>query len=172
MRVTHNGRDITREEHRLVKDNVGYVAGNEIFAQFAFPGGVHATFTSAGKLRETLGHWGIELLGSKGTARINCDIAPNVFIRRSTGWTAKGQMDAWEPLDTALIQAPPEHNLGPVGDWLDAISKNREPECSGRNAAWAVEMVCAVYQSALKKAHVPFPLTERPHPLAQRLEKQ
>ena len=49
--------------------------------------------------------------------------------------------------------------------WLDAIAKDREPECSGQNGAWAVEMVCAVYQSALKKAQVPFPLATRTHPL-------
>ncbi len=165
-RVLQNSREITRDDRRLVKDNVGYVAGNEVFAQFAFASGVQATFTSTSKLRETLGHWGIELLGSKGAARINCDISPNVFIRRSAEWTAKGKSDAWEPFDAALVQTPPEHNLGPVGDWLEAIAKNREPECSGRNGAWAVEMVCAVYASALKKAQVSFPLTPRTHPLA------
>jgi predicted dehydrogenase len=165
-RVLQNGRDITRDDRRLVKDNVGYVAGDEVFAQFAFANGVQAMFTSAAKLRETLGPWGIELLGSKGAVRINCDISPNVFTRRSTDWSAKGKTDTWEPLDPALIQAPPEHNLGPVGDWLDAVAKNREPECSGRNGAWAVEMVCAVYECALKKSQVTFPLARRTHPLA------
>jgi predicted dehydrogenase len=148
-----------------VKDNVGYVAGDEVFADFAFASGVHATFTSTGKLRQTLGHWGIELLGTKGAARINCDISPNVFVRRDAAWTAKGKTEAWEPLDATLLQSPPEHNLDPAGDWLDAIAKDREPECSGRNGAWAMEMVCAVYQSALKKAEVHFPLSNRTHPL-------
>jgi predicted dehydrogenase len=164
-RVLEKGRDITREERRLVKDNVGHVAGDEVFAEFAFNHGVHATFTSSARLRETLGHWGIELLGTKGAARINCDISPNVFVRRAGNWTEKGRADAWEPLDHALLKSPPEHNLGPVGDWLDAIAKDREPECSGRNGAWAVEMVSAVYQSALGKALVPFPLKARAHPL-------
>jgi predicted dehydrogenase len=164
-RVLETGQPITHENRRLVKDNVGYVAGDEAFADFAFSGGVHATFTSTSRLRQTLGHWGIELLGTKGAARINCDISPNVFIRRDAVWTAKGRTDAWEPLDAALLQSPPEHNLGPVGDWLDAIAKDRNTECSGQNGAWAVEMVCAVYQSALKKAQVHFPLTTRTHPL-------
>lgn len=164
-RMLENGRPITREDRRLVKDNVGYVAGNEVFADFAFSSGVHAIFTSTAKLRETLGHWGIELLGTKGAARINCDISPNVFIRRAAEWTGKGRADSWEPLDATLLKSPPEHNLGPVGDWLDAIAKDREPECSGQNGAWAVEMVGAIYQSALKRAHVSFPLTTRTHPL-------
>ena len=164
-RVLEKGRPITREDRRVVKDNVGYLAGDEVFADFAFGNGIHATFTSTARLRETLGHWGIELLGTKGAARINCDISPNVFIRRAGEWTEKGRADSWEPLDPAPLKSPPEHNLGPVGDWLDAIAKDREPECSGRNGAWAVEMVCAVYQSALKKAQVHFPLTTRTHPL-------
>ena len=107
----------------------------------------------------------IELLGSKGAARINCDISPNIFVRTSTAWQPAGKTDEWKPLDAALAKPSPEHNLGPVGDWLDAIAKEREPEASGRNGAWAVEMVMAVYHAALKKARVPFPLAQRAHAL-------
>lgn len=165
-RVLWQGRDITTADRRVVNDNVGYVAGDEVFAQFAFPKGVNGTFTSDAKLRETVGHWGIEFYGSKGAARINCDIAPNVFIRRSTAWKTEGKTDEWQPLDPALVKSPPAHNLDPVGDWLDAVAKNREPECSGRNGAWAVEMVMAVYQAALSGERVSFPLARRRHPLA------
>ena len=165
-RVMWQGRDIAPGDRRRVKDNVGYVAGDEVFAQFAFPSGVNATFTSSAKLRETVGHWGIEFFGSKGAARINCDIAPNVFVRRSTDWKSEGKTDAWEPLAALLVKSPPPQNLGPVGDWLDAIPKNREPECSGRNGAWAVEMVMGVYQAALSGNRVRFPLIVRGHPLA------
>ena len=165
-RVLWQGRDIAPDDRRIVKDNVGYVAGDEVFAQFAFPKGVNATFTIAARLRETVGHWGIEFYGSKGAARINCDIAPNVFVRRSTGWKAEGKTDAWEPLDVSLVKSPPPKNLGPVGDWLNSIAENREPECSGRNGGWAVEMVMAVYQAALSGKRVSFPLARRKHPLA------
>lgn len=164
-RVFWKGRDITTADRRIVKDNVGHVAGDQVFAQFAFPNGVNATFTSDAKLRETVGHWGIEFFGSKGVARINCDIEPNVFIRRSAAWKAEGKTDEWQPLDPALVKSPPPHNLGPVGDWLDAVAKNREPECSGRNGAWAVEMVMAVYQAVLGGKRISFPLASRSHPL-------
>lgn len=164
-RVLWQGRDIATADRRLVKDNVGYVAGDEVFAQFAFAKGVNATFTSAAKLRETVEHWGIEFFGSKGAARINCDIAPNVFVLRSTGWKSTVKTDAWEPLDVSLVKSQPPHNLGPAGDWLDAIAKNREPECSGRNGAWAVEMVMGIYQAALSGKRVSFPLSVRSHAL-------
>jgi len=164
-RVLWHGRDIAASDRRIVTDNVGYVAGDEVFAQFAFPKGVNATFTSAAKLRETVEHWGIEFFGSKGAARINCDIAPNVFVRRSSSWKSEGKTDAWQPLDVSPVNSTPPHNLGPVGDWLQAIAKNREPECSGRNGAWAVEMVMGVYHAALSGKRVSFPLSVRNHAL-------
>ena len=165
-RVLWQGHDITPGDRRIVQDNVGYVAGDQVFAQFEFANGMNATFTSDAKLRETVGHWGIELYGSKAVARINCDISPNVFVRRSTAWKAEGKTDRWEPLDAPLVNSPPADNPGPVGDWLDAIAQNREPECSGHNGAWAVEMVMAVYHAALSRERVVFPLKERKHPLA------
>ncbi len=165
-RVLQGGRDITRADARLVKDNVGLVAGNSVFAQFAFARGVNATFASDAKLRETMGYWGIEILGSKGAARINCDLSPLVFIRRTDEWKATGRAERWEPFDPALVKPASEHNLGPVGDWLDAIEKRREPECSGRNAARAVEMVMGVYRAALGGGRVKFPLAQRGHALA------
>ncbi len=164
-RVLSQGRAITRDDGRIVKDNVGLVAGDQVFAQFHFANGINATFTSDSRLRETVGHWGIELHGSKGAARINCDIKPNVFVRASTAWKAEGKTDQWKPLDPALLRSVPPANPGPVGDWLEAVAGNREPECSGRNGAWAVEMVMAVYQAALSGKRVAFPLAERKHPL-------
>jgi predicted dehydrogenase len=163
--VLWKGRDIRKTDGRSVKDNVGLVAGDQVFAQFAFARGVNATFTSTAALREAVGHWGIEIFGSKGVARINCDITPNIFVRRSTGWKADGKTDQWTPLEASLVKSLPPSNPGPVGDWLEAIARNREPECSGHNGAFAVEMVMAVYQAALSGRRVSFPLVDREHPL-------
>ena len=92
----------------------------------------------------------------------------DVFVRRATEWKAGGKSDPWEPFDTALMKSPPPHNLGPVSDWLEAMAKNREPECSGRNGAWAVQRVMAVYQAPLNGCRVAFPLEQRGQPLAKR----
>jgi predicted dehydrogenase len=164
-RVLWQGRDITPKDGRLVKDTVGAVAGEQVFAQFAFANGVNATFTSAEKLRETTGYWGIEFLGSKGATRINCDLSPHIFVRRTGPWKSEGRTEQWEPFDATVVK-PPSLNSGPVGDWLDAIANHREPVCSGRNGAWAVEMVMGVYRAALTGARITFPLAERGHPLA------
>lgn len=163
-RVLWRDREITANDGRSVQDNVGPVAGDRVFAQFAFPGKVHASFTSAPELRETVGPWGVEIYGSGGVARIHCDLAPNVFVRKGGPWKSSGKTDSWEPF-SAEPRSASEHNLGPVGDWLEAIAKNREPECSGRNGAWAVEMVMGVYRAALTGNRTVFPLTQRNHPL-------
>lgn len=163
--VRWKGRDITTADGRRVKDNVGWVAGDEVFARFGFGDGVSVAFTSTARLRETVGHWGLEFFGSKGTARINCDVAPNVFVRRAMPWKSEGKTEQWEPLDVTLVKTPPARDLGPVGDWLEAIAQGRDPECSGHNGAWAVEMVMAVYHAALSGRRISFPLTDREHPL-------
>ena len=166
-RVLQQGRPITKEDARLVKDDVGLVAGDEVFATYVFPNGINASFSSSARLKETVGEWGIEVLGSKGAARINCDVPALVFVRRSGKWTPAGRNDEWTPLDAKDLRTVSETRMNPVTDWLDAIAKNREPECSGRNGAWAIEMVMAVYYSSLAGgAPVVFPLKVRTHPLA------
>ena len=174
-RVLVQGRDATAADARATRDDVGPVAGDEIDAQFAFPRGVLATFTSRGRLRETAGRWGVELVGSKGRARILCDIPPHVLVLKPGAWAPEGRADAWAPLPGAEedgkaggADAFAAANRRVVDDWLDAIAKGRQPACGGSDGAKAVEMVMAVYHAALGGGRVRFPLAVRAHPLAIR----
>ena len=54
---------------------------------------------------------------------------------------------------------------GRHADILAAIKHNREPQCSGRNAMKAIEMVMAVYAAGLSRGRVTLPLQQRVHPL-------
>ncbi len=166
--VTAGGLSITREHRRQVKDSVGWVAGDRVVAQFGLDHEVLATFVSDSSLRETIGHWGIEFLGSKGVARLICDLVPRVFIRTAGSWSPAGRIDEWKPLDgsESTPQGTVDHNAAPVSDWLRAIAENREPECSAQNGAAAIEMVSAVYHSSLSQKRVQFPLPMRSHPLS------
>ena len=165
-RVLVDGRDATAADARLVPDNVGPVAGNEVFAHFAFPGVVNATFTSSARLRTVTGFWGLDLVGTKRTVRIHMDADPNGFVREPETWTPRqGATALWRPLDPGILTGPPLPPINAVGDWLAAIREDREPECSVRHAAWAVEMVVAVHQAALAQRRIAFPLADRTHPL-------
>ena len=172
-RVLQDGRDITRADARPATENIGPVAGNEIEAQFAFPNGVQATFTSRPKLRSIIGHWGMELIGSKATARVLADIFPTVYLLPPGEWSASGKTERWASLegDPGPAATPAERGFVPanrrvVDDWLEAIQKNREPICSGRAATKALEMVMGVYEAALSGRRAAFPLPARTHPLA------
>ena len=172
-RVTQAGRDITPADARLTKDIVGLIAGDEVIAQFGFANGVTGSFTSRGKLREQAGPWGLELIGSKGAAKLSANIPPQVFVLQSAGWKPDGKADEWRKLpDDPTLNVPAAAqgftpaNARLVDDWLDAIARNRPPECSGHNAMKAVEMVMAVYQAALAAKRIAMPLTNRKHPLA------
>jgi predicted dehydrogenase len=169
-RVLQKGHDITKADVRTPGEAIGPVAGDEIFAQFAFDKGVNGTFGSRARMREMIGHWGIKITGSKGMARILTEVEPHVLVRKSSGdWQVTGREDHWQPLGGTPGPAANDfatQNRRVLDDLLEAIRTDREPVCSGRNAAKAVEMVMAVYQAALSGARVPLPLVDRRHPLA------
>jgi predicted dehydrogenase len=171
--IRHQGREFTKADARTVKEQIGLVGGTEIEAQFGFANGVVAGFTSRGALRETVAHWGLELIGSRGVARILMDVFPHVFLLEAGKWGAEGKADRWVPLkdDPSRHFTAGQRSFGPANrrvsdDWLEAIRANREPVCSGHAAMRALEMVMAVYHAGLSKARVSFPLADRRHPLA------
>lgn len=173
-RVLQDGRDLTRQDARKATEDIGPIGGNEIDAQFGFANGMLAHFTSRAKLREVIAHWGFELIGSKGIARVLMDIDPTIYVQHAGKWEADGRTDQWRRLedDPILKLAPEQRGFGPANrrvatDWLDAIRARREPACSGRNAMKALEMVMAVYHAALAGARVLLPLEDRRHPLAR-----
>jgi predicted dehydrogenase len=168
--VLHNGREATVNDARKAGENIGPVLGDEIEAQFAFPKSVHGTFTSRGRNRETAGHWGIELIGSKGVARILADISPRIFVRQAAPWSDSGTKIEWQPFEPAQAGGKEPSGRGNarlIDDWLAAIETDREPASSGRTATNAIEMVMAVYQAGLRRARVNLPLKDRGHPLLQ-----
>ena len=170
--VRSNGHEITRADARKATEGIGPVAGDDILAQFAFSSGVRGSFTSNGKLRDTIGRWGLELVGSKGIIRILADIFPRILMLQSSGWTDQGRSDEWKviPGDPTVNATEAERGFAPANrrvleDWLNAIEQGREPICSGKAATRALEMVMAVYESALTRGRVLLPLKNRRHPL-------
>ena len=107
------------------------------------------------------------MTGTKGVVRLLTGVEPHVLVLKPGEWSAAGRSDRWEPLDG---KPGADGEFGPanqrlVDDWLDAIRNDREPACSGANAAKAVEMAMAVYHAALQQKRVVVPLEDRRHPL-------
>lgn len=172
--LAKDSREATAADVKNAGEELGPILGEEIDAQIAF-NGIWATFTSRARLNEYSGWWGIELVGSKGSARILADIWPRVMHRSATKWDDTGRSEQWKPLpDDASANAPAAErsnalaNKRVADDWLAAIKGNREPICSGRNAAIAVEVAHGLWQAALGGGRVKFPLTQREHALQAR----
>src|SRR5439155_18369095 len=126
--VLQNGHEITRQDAHPAKENIGSIAGDEIEAQFGLPSGVTASFTSRARMREQTGHWGLELIGSKTSARILADIFPVVLILNAGHWKESGRSDQWQRLkkDPTLNASAAERsaeaaNKRVVDDWLEGI---------------------------------------------------
>jgi len=172
--VLQNGHPITLEDAHLAKENIGPIAGDEIEAQFGFANGITATFVSRGKLRQSVSHWGLELIGSKTSARILADIFPMVFVLKPGAWGPSGKIDRWERFEhdptlqaAAADQSTEIANKRVVDEWLEAIQQNRSPVCSGYAAMKSLEMIMAVYHASLSARRVALPLKDRAHPLAR-----
>jgi predicted dehydrogenase len=169
-RVLWKGDEIKKSDARPAGEKIGPVAGDEIHAHFAFPDSVTASFTSRAAMRDRTAHWGIELIGTKTSARILADISPRIYLLNESKWSDAGRDASWQRWDKDAALPPESRTTSAANhrvatDWLSAINENRDPECSGKNAAKAVEMVMAVYHAALNCSRVTLPLQDRSHPL-------
>ena len=173
-RILQSGREVSLKDAKMPTENIGPVIGDEIEAQFAFSSGVNGHFISRGNFRQNAGHWGMQLIGTKGTVRILADVYPNVFALKAGEWGAAGKTDEWRRLEgdptSSLSTAErgfASANKRVVDDWLDSIRSRREPACSGRAAMKALEMVMAVFQAGVTRERVAIPLMQRLHPLRE-----
>jgi predicted dehydrogenase len=170
--ILQDGEEVSRAHIRKATEGIGPIIGNDIAAHFSFANGVAGTFTSRAKNREIAGHWGLHLLGTKGTVRIMADVVPTVWILKASDWTETGKTDEWRRLesDPTLKWTKDEKSFGPANrrlldDLLSAMSDNREPVCSGYNGMKALEMCMGVFEAGLSQARVAFPMKNRKHPL-------
>jgi len=171
-RVLQGGHEITLADAHPATENIGPVAGDDIAAEFAFPKGVKAAFTSRAKDREAAGPWGLELVGTKGAVNILMEMVPKILTRKGGSPTAAGASGEWVSWrdDPALGFSETERsftraNARVVDDWLGAIARGREPIYSGYAGMKALEMVMAVFEAGLTRRRVEMPLKKRGHPL-------
>jgi hypothetical protein len=97
---------------------------------------------------------------------------PRILVRKRQGQGQSVQEEPWlgsenERSDrrSASDLSPADANQRVVKDWLNAITDNREPVCSGYAAMKALEMVMAVFAAGLARTRINFPLANRNHPL-------
>lgn len=169
-RVLHQGHEIERADARPATEGVGRVAGDEIDATFAFPRGLNVHYVSRGTNAAATGPWGMELVGTKGRARLLS--GPRTLVSLALHPAAGAEALHWRPINDAAVNADPagaQDTLLPnrwvVDDWLSAIAEGREPASSGYAAMKSLEMIHAVWAAGLSRGRVTLPLANREHPL-------
>lgn len=170
--VTVNGRDITKDDIRKGREPYT-VAGDTIHADYRFDNNLQCHWCSVaapGDWNQSYRHgdrsinkWGFDIFGTKRILSHQESIGTYVL---DFPFIAPGDPSIqWKPLqEVASITKPPRLSH-PIRNLIYAIENDAKPQCSGEDARWAVEMVCAVYHSQRQKARVPFPLEDRGHPL-------
>jgi predicted dehydrogenase len=170
-RILQGGREVTLADVRAATEELGPIVGDEIEAMLAFPRGVNVHYTSRAKNAATAGPWGMEIIGSKGRARLLNDPNTQVFVLRSGRGSERGQTQEWIPLDgesagpAATAGGTDGANRRVVDDWLAAIAEERESVCSGHAAMKSLEMIHAVFAAGISRGRVTWPLRVRSHPL-------
>lgn len=171
-RILQGGREVRVSDARAASEGIGPVIGDEIDATFGLPKGVLVHYTSRRRVAAGQGPWGIELIGTKGRARLLNDQHTQVYVQRIGELTADGQTLEWRPLSpesagpATLAGGTDAANRRVVDDWLAAIRDDRAPACSGHAAMKALELIHAVFAAGLARTRVTLPLASRAHPLA------
>ena len=171
-RVSQAGHELTLADAHPATEDIGPVAGDDVFAQFAFGNGVNATFISRAQAPGFAEPYSLQLIGTKGAIKILLGLVPAIYALKQGNWTVQGQASEWRPLDgdptsglSAAQKSVEGANARVVDDWLAAIAASREPVCNGYAGMKALEMAMAVFAAGLSRQRVEFPLKNRNHPL-------
>jgi predicted dehydrogenase len=77
---------------------------------------------------------------------------------------------AWRAVEVGERDAYVETTVANVVDLADALKTGREPECSGRKALQATEIIFATYESSRRRGRVDLPLDIEDSPLQSMLD--
>lgn len=172
--VLQDGQPVTRTHVKEGDEGIGPLAGNEIHARFEMERGIPVFFDSVAKAGVASAGFGIQLIGTKGIFDLRADKEPAAHFLAGNPFQPVKEPRAWMPVTTGGIGQPePVAGLGklmadhviPGRDLIAAIREGREPLCSVRDGAAAVEMICAVFESHRQGGQrVTLPLKSRVNP--------
>jgi predicted dehydrogenase len=173
--VLQNGKAVTRSDVKQGDEGVGPLAGNEVHARFETASGIPVFFDSIANAGVHAAGFSLQIVGTKGVFDLRIDSEPLAHFRAGNPFQPVKEPQAWVPITTGGIgKLEPIENLGRLmsahvvagRDLIAAIRENREPLCSARDGAAAVEMICAVFEShRFGGARMILPLKTRQNPL-------
>ena len=167
--VTTGGRLITAADAVDGPEGIGRIAGDSIAATFGLADGPVGFFASVRDAGQKQPNFGLTIVGTKGTIHIRPDNVPQAWLREAPPWRTEKEYP-WKPIGPRGLDAPPPEGEADraaeraawgrlaVADLIDAIAEDREPETGMHAGRTSVEMVAAVYASAVSGSRVTWPL--------------
>jgi predicted dehydrogenase len=168
-RVTVKGRDATKDDRREAGEPVGWVAGDNLRAEYAFPGGRHGFHASQSAGAPVTERFQVALYGTKGVILIHISFDPAIVHLADPLWSSGKSGAAWKPLAGLPLTEPwkAEDAARTIVESLLRSVETGEPSAvDHQEALRTLEMIHAVYPSHLTGTRVHFPLKDRRHPLA------
>ena len=175
--VTQNGRDVTVEDIREGDEEMGLIAGNALFATYAFENGVTASFESLPVADPPGGSsslFGFEAYGTRGIISVRNSPSGNMFVYPHSRWVP-GSADEWRPVVIEEwereqrkrgVSSTALSNKIIVKELVQAVEEDREVvfSSSGKDGRAAIEMIMAVHESHRLGKRVYFPMVNRENP--------
>ena len=172
-----DGRLVTAKDVIPGAEGLGPLAGNELHARYGFANGIVGYFDSVHDDGTKNAGFGFQIIGSEGTLNFQCDKDPLVHLQRGNPFQPTANPAPWIPVTSAGVGQPETYNVrGQVQNHVDAArdliaalaAPGRQPLCNAREAALAVEMVCASFESHRQQGRaVALPLKFRGNALAE-----
>lgn len=167
--VSLGGRPIAAADAIDGPEGIGRIAGDSIAAMFGLADGPIGYFASTRDAGQKQPAFGLTIAGSKGAIHIRPDNVPQAWLREAPLWRTEKEYP-WQPIGPAGLGTPlPKEDVDraaeraawgrlAVTDLLDAIAEDREPETGMHAGRITVEMISAVFASALTGDRVAWPL--------------
>lgn len=167
--VLTNGKPSTPADVHEATEPLGPIVGDSIHAKFTYENGIPAYFSSVKNEAGNQDRWGLEIYGTQGILTIRMSPVPRVYHLPEPSWAPGTKEVAWQKIE-APDSGPSRHeqvgHYAPiVDDLITSIETDKQPETSLHALRNAHELIQAVWQAAVTRERVNFPLTKREHPL-------
>ena len=171
--VTQDGHPVSKTDVVDGAEGIGLLAGDNIQARYAFPGGVYGHFASRRGMAGSPTRFAIQVFGSKGIIELESGYLKPAYILRDSSWSPGRTGKNWEPVSSAGIGVPEPRtdgdyqggHIAAITDLIGAVENERPTRCSAEDCRAIIEMIAAVYESHRLGGPVDLPLSTRENPL-------
>ena len=173
--VTTAGRPITAADAVQGPEGIGLIAGDSIAAMFGLVDGPIGYFASTRDAGLKQPNFGLTIAGTKGAIHIRPDHVPHAYLREAPLWRVDREFP-WRPIgpeglggelpadDDELAAKRAAERAGwarrAAADLVAAITEDREPETGMYAGRTTVEMIAAIYASAVSGRRIAWPLEQ------------